>query len=86
MPEKTELKVPKTYSLDPVLIAWVSQKAARQAIESNGQRPANDSKVVNDILRAAMEKDIEEIEDSPTSTKRKTNPSIRAARADAVPA
>jgi len=54
--EKPEIKVTRTYSLDPVVIAWVTQKAARMTIESDGER-ASDSKVVNDILTAAMLED-----------------------------
>ena len=48
-------KTSKSYSLDPDVITWVSQKAA--AINIMGQERTNDSKVVNDILRAAMEAD-----------------------------
>ena len=60
MTDKQKFKVPKTYSLDPVVIAWVSQRAARLAIE-DGER-ANDSKLVNDILTAAMKADIRQEE------------------------
>lgn len=50
-------KIAKSYSLDPDVVAWVTQRAARLTIEGlNGER-ANDSKVVNDILTAAMEED-----------------------------
>lgn len=50
-------KIAKSYSLDPDVVAWVTQRAARLTIEGlNGER-ANDSKVVNDILTAAMEVD-----------------------------
>lgn len=55
MLEETQ-KVSKSYSLDPAVIAWVMQKAARLTIEGNGER-ASDSKVVNDILTAAMDAD-----------------------------
>lgn len=54
----TTNKVSKPYSLDPIVIAWVSQKALRLGSE-NGER-VSDSKVVNDILTAAMEHDIRE--------------------------
>lgn len=57
-----KIKVTRTYSLDPVIIAWVTQKALRLSLESDGQDRISDSKVVNDILRAAMEKE-NEIED-----------------------
>jgi hypothetical protein len=53
-----EIKVTKTYSLDPAVIAWVTQKAARFTIENAGER-ASDSKVVNDILTAAMQDDLQ---------------------------
>lgn len=57
MAEETEIKVTRTYSLDPAVIAWVTQRAARLTLESNGKR-ASDSQVVNDILTAAMQEDI----------------------------
>ncbi len=72
MNERRENKVSKSYSLDPEIISWVAQKAARLTIDGE---PTNDSKLVNDILRDAMEKDAE---DSPTTSKRKTNPRMRA--------
>jgi hypothetical protein len=84
MEEKNDLKAPKTYSLEPAVIAWVTQRAALLTIESKGR--VSESQVVNDILRAAMEADVEENENSPTSNKRKTNPKIRPARAEAVAA
>jgi hypothetical protein len=56
MEEKSEIKITRTYSLDPAVVAWVTQKAARLTIEGNGER-TSDSKVVNDMLRAAMEQD-----------------------------
>ena len=56
MADKTETKITRTYSLDPVVIAWVTQKAARLTMQGDGDR-ASDSKVVNDILTAAMEQD-----------------------------
>ena len=54
MMEESEIKVSKSYSLDPKVIAWVTQKAARLTME--GQR-TSDSTLVNDILTAAMEED-----------------------------
>lgn len=56
MLEETQ-KVSKSYSLDPAVIAWVMQKAARLTIESSTGERASDSKVVNDILTAAMDAD-----------------------------
>lgn len=56
--EETTNKVTRAYSLDPIVIAWVSQKALRLGSE-NGER-VSDSKVVNDILTAAMEADVRE--------------------------
>lgn len=52
------LKTSKSYSLDPTVISWVMQKAARLTVET-GER-TNDSKLVNDILTAAMEADVRE--------------------------
>jgi len=49
------LKTPRAYSLDPAVIAWVSQTALRLGSE-NGER-VSDSKVVNDILTEAMNTD-----------------------------
>ena len=48
-------KQPKTYSLDPAIMAWVTQKAARQTIEE-GER-VSESQVVNNILEKAMKKE-----------------------------
>lgn len=60
--EEQAKKIAKSYSLDPVVVSWVTQRAARLTIQGlNGER-ANDSKVVNDILRAAMEKELAERE------------------------
>lgn len=56
MSDKSEIKVTRTYSLSPAVIAWVTQKAARLTIEGDGER-ASDSKIVNDLLTAAMEQD-----------------------------
>lgn len=53
---KSEIKITRTYSLDPAVISWITQKAARLTIEGNGER-ASDSRVVNDILTAAMKED-----------------------------
>ena len=53
MLEETQ-KVSKSYSLDPAVIAWVMQKAARLTID--GER-ASDSRVVNEILTKEMELD-----------------------------
>ena len=49
-----ELKIPKSYSLDPDVIKWVSDKAAVLTLEGLN---SNDSKLVNEILRAAMDDD-----------------------------
>lgn len=59
MAEETEIKVSKSYSLDPALIAWVAKKAARLTAENleKGQPRVSDSQLVNDILTAAMEDD-----------------------------
>lgn len=59
MLENATNKVSKPYSLDPVVIAWVTQRAARLTIEGAGRR-ISDSEVANDILTAAMEHDIRE--------------------------
>jgi hypothetical protein len=75
MEERSELKTPKTYSLDPAVIAWVTQRAAVLTIKNESR--ISESQVVNDILRAAMEKDAEDSL-SPTESKRKTNPKMRA--------
>jgi len=56
MGDKSEIKITRTYSLDPVVVSWVTRKAARVTIESDGER-ASDSKIVNDLLLAAMQKD-----------------------------
>jgi hypothetical protein len=78
MAEKTEIKVTKTYSLDPIVIAWVTQKAARLTIE-NGRERASDSKVVNDILTVAMEEDKRATrKTSPADKKNKQPESIAA--------
>lgn len=53
--DQTQNKVSKPYSLDPVVVAWVSQKALRLGSE-NGER-VSDSKLVNDILTREMELD-----------------------------
>ena len=84
MAEKSEIKVTRTYSLDPDLVTWVTRKSSLLTLEADGER-ISDSKVVNDILRAAMERDAEENEVSPT-IKKKTNPKLRAARMEAVAA
>ena len=52
--DRTEIKITRTYSLDPVVVAWVTQKAARLTMKGNGER-SSDSKVVNAIIKAAME-------------------------------
>lgn len=57
MIEKPEIKVTRTYSLSPTVIAWIYEKAKQSAIESQGEERRNESKVVNDILTAAMEQD-----------------------------
>lgn len=49
-------KVSKPYSLNPVVVAWVTQRAARLTIEGAGRR-ISDSEVANDILTKAMEED-----------------------------
>lgn len=54
-----ENKIPKTITLDPTVFAWVSQRAG--IMKMNGEK-ANDSMVINDILRAAMEKELAERE------------------------
>lgn len=56
--ENSTNKVSKPYSLDPDVIAWVSKKAARLNYESENGERTSDSKLVNDILTAAMEEDI----------------------------
>ncbi len=55
MADISQIKAPKTYSLSPAVVAWVTQRAARQTIEGP---TTSDSKLVNDILTAAMEEDI----------------------------
>lgn len=77
MEEKNELKVAKSYSLDPAVIAWVTQKAARLTIQNEGER-ASDSKVVNDILTAAMEEDKRAQRTSPIEKKNKQLTSVAA--------
>lgn len=57
MPEESKTKIIRTYSLDPDVITWVTQKAARVTIEGDGER-ASDSKIVNDILTNAMKEDM----------------------------
>lgn len=57
--EKTQNKVSKPYSLDPAVVAWVTQRAARLTISGDGRR-ISDSEVANEILTAAMEHDIRE--------------------------
>ena len=75
MAEASEIKVPKSYSLDPAVIAWVTQKAARLTIENEGGERASDSKVVNEILTAAMEADKQAVSKSPTNqTTKKSKP------------
>jgi hypothetical protein len=48
-------KQPKTYSLSPIVIAWVTQKAARLTLEK-GER-ASESELVNRILLERMSED-----------------------------
>jgi hypothetical protein len=48
-------KKPKTYSLSPFVISWVTQKAAEQTIE-NGER-SSESRLVEDILTEKMMED-----------------------------
>jgi len=55
MAEKPEIKVTRTYSLSPAVIEWVAEKAKRIVVESNGEERHNESKIVNDLLTAAME-------------------------------
>jgi hypothetical protein len=78
MAEKPEIKVTKTYSLDPIVIAWVTQKAARLTLENEGER-ASDSKVVNDILTTAMEADLRnQVAEMPARRQRNTAKAIAA--------
>ena len=49
-----ELKQPKSYSLDPIVVAWVAREAALRKIA--GDDNVSDSGVVNEILRDAMER------------------------------
>lgn len=49
-----ELKIPKTYSLDPIVAAWVANQAALRTIENRGETSSSASEVVNEILTAAM--------------------------------
>lgn len=80
MTDKSEIKVTRTYSLDPAVIAWVTQRAARQTmanLEADGKR-VSDSEIVNSILTAAMESDIREQAKSPSEKKSKQPASIAA--------
>lgn len=74
MAEKPEIKITRTYSLDPDVVAWVTQRAARLTIEGNGER-TSDSKVVNDMLKAAMAED-ERLEEG----KKKYSPKFASAK------
>ena len=57
MLEMNERKVRKTYTLDPVVAAFVANKAARKVIESGGTESISESETANEILRAAMERE-----------------------------
>jgi hypothetical protein len=48
-------KQPKSYSLSPAVIAWITQKAARLTIENGDQ--SSQSELVNQILTDAMQAD-----------------------------
>jgi hypothetical protein len=50
-----ELKITRTFSLDPIVVAWLTQEAAQKTIESKSAVSA--SEVANDILRGALEKE-----------------------------
>jgi hypothetical protein len=71
MTEKPEIKVTRTYSLSPAVVAWVTQRALQLSITGNGQERISDSKVVNDILTAAMDKELKKAESLPIPTQSK---------------
>jgi hypothetical protein len=48
-----ELKTPKSYSLHPIIIGWLTQEAAKRTMEEGKSISA--SEVVNDILFKAMQ-------------------------------
>ncbi len=48
-----DLKVPTTFTLDPVVNAWIRQTAAQQTLET--KRYVSASEIANLILKAAME-------------------------------
>lgn len=52
--EKDTNKVPKTYSLSPAAIKWITQKAAKLTLE--GKR-ISESKLVDRILLERMSED-----------------------------
>jgi hypothetical protein len=77
MAEKSEIKITRTYSLDPDLVAWITQKAARLTIEK--ERRISDSEVANDILTAAMDKDLQQLPIPIPTKKNITRPEAVAA-------
>lgn len=56
MEDKPEPKVTQTYSIDPVIVAWATQKAAQQTQEVG--KTVSASAVVNDILKREMIRDL----------------------------
>ena len=56
MSNKPDIKITQTYSLDPMVVAWVTQEAG--LITVNDGKATSASKVVNEILLAAMSEDV----------------------------
>lgn len=54
---ESEKKTTKAYSLDPKVIVWVGKKAGERKIAGMSGHESSDSRVVNDILEDAMEKE-----------------------------
>ena len=51
-------KIPKSYSVDPIVAAWLANQAAKRTIESKGAKTPSVSEIVNEILTQAMQEEV----------------------------
>lgn len=58
MKDKSDLKIARSYTLDPIVVAWVTRKAALLTIQAKDDKQVSDSRVVNNILTETMEKEL----------------------------